>query len=131
VGCRVHTVDMHQSVRTMNRPISLKVCLCFTCTASFFDEQSWKVHRRRHHSAKQYLCTPSTVFTAQETSTSHSKRQTEEQMYSCNHHQLVHIDVKSFGCILCDKSFKHKISVVKHFVRCASKLSLSDMLPIF
>jgi len=47
-----------------------------------------------------------------------------------NRHQLVHTDVKSFGCILCNKSFRHKSDVVKHFNRCASKRSLSDTLPI-
>ena len=83
-SCRLRTDDTQHSLRAMNRPISLNVCVWFTCTGSSFDEQSRKVDRRRHHIAKQYLCTPSIVFTSQESSTSHRKRQTEEQMYSCN-----------------------------------------------
>jgi len=34
-----------------------------------------------------------------------------------SHHQ-VHSDYKQFCCFLCDKSFKYKDNVVRHFKRC-------------
>ena len=34
-------------------------------------------------------------------------------------HQLVHSNYKQFCCFLCDKSFKRKYHVVKHFKRCS------------
>ena len=89
---------------------------CNICQKKFVSSGHLNVHVRRHQAVKPYVCSecPKCFCT----------------VYDLKRHQLVHTDVKSFGCILCNRSFRHKGNVVKHFNRCASKMSLSDMLPI-
>jgi len=89
---------------------------CNICQKKFARSSGLSEHLRRHEGLKAYVCSecPKRFFTE----------------YEMKRHQVVHSDVKSFGCILCDKSFKYKGNVVQHFKRCASKLSVSDMLPI-
>ena len=91
--------------------------VCNICQKKFSYSSHLNVHMRRHHAVKPYVCSecPKRFCTACELKS----------------HQLVHTDEKRFGCILCNKSFRRKEDVVKHFGQCASKLSLSDMLPIF
>jgi len=90
--------------------------VCNICQRKFVSSHNLNLHVRRHDGVKPYVCSecPMRYCSAGE----------------LKYHQLVHSDVKSFGCILCDKSFKRKRGVLKHFKRCASKLSVSDMLPI-
>jgi len=42
--------------------------------------------------------------------------------YELKRHQAVHLDIRQFGCILCDQSFKRKDSVVSHFKKCFVKM---------
>jgi len=90
--------------------------VCNICQKKFVRSCDLQRHFLRHKSFKPYVCSecPKRFYSARE--------------LKC--HQLVHSDVKSFGCIVCDKSFKYKGNVVRHFNRCASNLSVSDMLPI-
>jgi len=37
-------------------------------------------------------------------------------------HQAVHSDIRQFGCILCDQSFKQKGNVVSHYKKCFVKM---------
>ena len=101
------------------------VCLCFTRTGSSFDKETGKVHRRRHHSVEQHLCTPSTMFTTQETLTTHRKRQTGEQLYSCSHcgksfssqgGLYVHINIHAskFECTECGKCCENNKALAVH-----------------
>jgi len=64
--------------------LSLNVSLWFSCTGSYCDEEHLDSGRRRHQLAMSYLCTPSTVFTSQETSTTHRNRRCGDQSYTCS-----------------------------------------------
>jgi len=118
-------LQTHSTAYVQRIGISLSTSVCFTCIGRSFDEQSWKVDRRRHHSAKQYLCTPSTVFTTQETSPSHRKQQTEEQMYSCNQcgkcyssqsnlHRHMNIHACKYKCTECGKCCQNSSILARH-----------------
>jgi len=115
--CSDHFVWLHQLKRHLLELHNEGTWLiCNICKKKFVCGGNFKIHVRRHEGVKPYVCSecPKRFCSA-------------GQLKS---HQLVHSDVKRFGCILCNKSFKRKDSVVKHFNRCASKPSFSDMLPI-
>ena len=74
---------------------------------------------------KQHLCTPSKIFTTQETSPSHRKRQTGEQMYSCNQcgkhfsyqsGQCAHMNIHTskYKCTECGKCYKDSSVLAEH-----------------
>ena len=98
-------------------------CLCFTCTGSYFHEESLKVRRRIKHSAKQ--CTPSTVFTSEETLTTQTERDTGEQLYSCSQcgkrfssnnslraHAIIH--TSKYKCTECGKCCYSSRTLAEH-----------------
>jgi len=69
---------------------------------------------RRHNGVKPYVCSECPMRFCTST--------------ALKSHQLAHLGIRNFGCILCNKSFLRKLSVVRHFRKCASKLGFSDML---
>jgi len=82
---------------------------CDICQQKFATRGELKQHsRRRHERVKPYVCSecPKRFCTSRE----------------LRRHHLVHSDVKRFSCGLCDKSFKHPGTVVKHFEKCAAEL---------
>jgi len=62
----------------------------------------------RHERAKPYVCSecPMRFCTS----------------YALRHRHMVHSDIKHISCGLCDRSFKHSETVVKHFEMCVAVL---------
>ena len=103
----------------------LDVCLRFTHTETSLEE-SLKVHRRRHLSAKQYLCTPSRAFPPQETQeTSHRKRHRRKELCTCSQcgkrfssHKFLstHMNVHTskYKCTECGKCCQDSCALAVH-----------------
>ena len=116
--------DPSTGYKTADLLTYLLTCLCFTCTG-IIGEKSRKVRRTRRHSAKQYLCTPSVVFTAEETLTVDRNRNTGEQHHSCvecGRHFLsqsglyahMNIHTSKYKCAECGKCCQDRSALAVH-----------------
>ena len=91
--------------------LSLNVCLCIAHTGSSFDEESWKDCRRRHHSVKEYLCTPSTVSTSQLYSCDKCGKSFLTPGGLCKH---MNTHTSKYKCAICGKCFGSRADLAKH-----------------
>ena len=91
---------------------------CDICQKKFSSKQILKVglHVRRHEAVKPYVCSecPKRFCTSTE----------------LRYHRPVHSEYKQFSCSLCNRLFKRKEDVKKHFKKCpgSAKLGLTGVL---
>ena len=87
---------------------------CDICQHPFVRRRDLKQHSLRcHEGVKPYVCSecPKRFCTAAELRL-----------------HLVHSDIISFSCGLCDTSFKHPRTFVKHFERCADNVGSKNVV---
>ena len=72
-----------------------------------YSKQEIEVHVQRHEAVKPYVCSecPKRFCTADE----------------LRQHHPVHSEYKQFSCGLCDRLYKRKMAVKRHFKKCSAK----------
>ena len=87
---------------------------CDICQQQFITRDNLKLHSlRRHEGVKPYVCSECL------------KRFCTS--YELRSHRLVHSDFRQFCCFLCNKYFKHKGTVKKHFKQCYRNFGSVDI----